>query len=1423
MVNPRIQFNKPHPCTQSRTKVRRHRIDNFCFLVILSVLLTSVGSLAFAASDPNTNQYSTGGCSRQQDIGLTLGDPISAYSGAYHFDLALLSLGGPMNLNFTLHYRSDFDQIVFSGIGVPYRFWWGPLETMEVYEGYWVTIQIHNGDAISFKKSGDQWVPTEGDDFGFKDNVYPAPWVLQETSDYFYLMDPIAEKVRIFHKSGSIARIVDSNGNQLIYSYDEQGLLIRVEDGLGRSLDFTYQTIGGNTVLVGVTDQASRQVSLTHETQGADNDDDWTLRSVTDPMGQTTMFHYTWVEVDQWSIWTNMIIGVEQPAGNVPYAQSYEKQSLHGGIAVRVTSQENAYGNTTTLAYDPNDYIVTETRPDGTTQVYKHYSHHGLPKSLADPTGKVIRFGRDAVNNRSTSVTDRLGDTTQITYHSETGKIASTTNAEGQTTTFTYAAQDQVITNPANGESVTFTFYNVSRITYADGSHEDSTYDDHGNVLMYTDRSSKNWRYTYNDRGQVLTVANPAGGITTFTYTTDATLAGRTDSDVGITTYSYDDYKRLNRITRPDNSTVRLTYDLNNRLQTVTDERSKTTTFAYDDNGNLVSHTDPLTHSATYAYDLMDRIMDRTDPSGQHSTYAYDELNRPASFTDRNGNTTTFGYDSRGWLTGLTDPAGKTWITNYDDEGVPSSTTTPLELTTTYQTNKLGRNTCITDPLGEKIHYAYDRLGRLTSITDRMERSTDYEYDTSGRLISATEPVAGSATYTRNDLGQLSRITDMQGNEWDFGRSPMGRLISQTDPLGREYSYAYDTRNRLQRVASPNGDVSNITYDETSHVTRITYSDGLSLNYTYDDAGRLLTADNLTLTYDARGDITNSKDGSASFGASYDAGQRLKTVTYDGLATVTYVYDERNLLTRVEDDLSNAWMEIAYDDDGRLTEIHRSNGVSTTFVYDNAGRVIRIQDATLADQQYTLNAEGEPTEAVLNVPLGGGAIRYTYDGAGRLTDADYGGDNQLALAYDVSGNLLSRSGITTLDAVRTEENYDYDAAAQISSASYEYDARGRQTAAPGKTFAYDGASRLTSITADGNIVAFTYNCLGDLRSRTAGGATTYFYHNYALGLAPIIAEKEGASYKRFYVYTPGGRLLYSIDVATNEVRFYHFDRVGSTLFLTDGGGQATDAYAYSPYGRLLSHTGTSDQPFTFIGRYGVRWEPVGDLYDMRARAYEPTIARFLSRDPVWPVLISIRGLNPYQYASQNPLRHIDPKGKQVSGRFSPQPTQSGRKSVHKWIDRWIDQLVDKMEEEFWTVEAERVAAGLRAGDVSFLTLADKITLFAPEQVRTDIWSTIEPAIEDFVMNDALRIAAGLRTGDPAYVSQAFNLVEFWEQDMPDLTHLVQGELTQALSDFIDREFDRLHHMRMTGSDRFNAEAQHFFEFLDMIEGTRWQQ
>jgi RHS repeat-associated protein len=136
------------------------------------------------------------------------------------------------------------------------------------------------------------------------------------------------------------------------------------------------------------------------------------------------------------------------------------------------------------------------------------------------------------------------------------------------------------------------------------------------------------------------------------------------------------------------------------------------------------------------------------------------------------------------------------------------------------------------------------------------------------------------------------------------------------------------------------------------------------------------------------------------------------------------------------------------------------------------------------------------------------------------------------------------------------------------------------------------------------------------------------------------------SLQRYYVWAPGGDLLYMIDAAEgNKVYFYHFDRTGSTLALTDGAGNVTDAYAYDPYGKLLAHTGGSSQPFTFVGQWGARQEGnSGELYHIRARYYDAVTARFISPDPIWPQIEDPQQLNPYTYANNSPLNYVDVNG-----------------------------------------------------------------------------------------------------------------------------------------------------------------------------------
>ena len=103
--------------------------------------------------------------------------------------------------------------------------------------------------------------------------------------------------------------------------------------------------------------------------------------------------------------------------------------------------------------------------------------------------------------------------------------------------------------------------------------------------------------------------------------------------------------------------------------------------------------------------------------------------------------------------------------------------------------------------------------------------------------------------------------------------------------------------------------------------------------------------------------------------------------------------------------------------------------------------------------------------------------------------------------------------------------------------------------------------------------------------------------------------------------------------SSSNLSVYHFDGSSNTVAITNGSQTVVKSYAYQPYGTL-------DQPFTFVGQFGVMREP-NSFYYMRARYYDPEAGRFISEDP-----IGFEGeqANLYSYVLNNPINRIDPSG-----------------------------------------------------------------------------------------------------------------------------------------------------------------------------------
>ncbi len=1080
-------------------------------------------------------------------------DPINTYTGelfdSYSPDI---NLGGPMPLFFSRYYASGLNNLGVTGnMGDNWRhnFEW----KMTIF-GTDANITSNKGRSIYFSNNGTSWNLTGKAD---------VPFQLAANGSDYVLYEPGTEHLYTFDSSGKLTKIEDGKGNTHTLTYSGT-TLTQVSDGLGRTLTFTY---GGSSKLSTISD-GTRSVTLGYTI----ND----LTSVTDARGEVTNYAYAT---------GGLLTSKTRPAGNVPYTQTYDGNG-------KVATQTDALGNTHTFSYVSPGTTMT----DPLSNTCKH-THSGNGEITANQRqdGKSSSMGYDS-NGRRNTVTDLLGDTTAYTYHTASGKLASITNADSTSITYTYTSRTH---------SSGIVFYDLTGITYPDSTTESFTYDSSGNVTSRTDRAGKVWSFTYNSRGQVLTATNLLTGVTTNTYSADGTLATRIDPAGNTTTFGYDSLKRLILIAHADGTTRAFTYDNNNNRLTVKDERGNTTTLTYDNNNNLATITDRLGNTTTFAYDLMDRVTSVTDPLGNASSRTYDELERLKTFTDRNGDTTTLGHDSRGRLTSITDAAGKVWSRTYDAESIIASATNPLSNTTSFISDKMGRITKTTSPLSNVTNVTYDSMGRVTTIQSPLNETTTNSYDALGLISSISIPGSISASYTRNALGLITAVTDPNGNSWNRAYDAQGRRTFRTDPLGNVTSYIYDNRNRISQVTLPGSlGTQTITYDDTNNVTRRLYSDGTDLAYTYDNNGRLTGADGVSLAYDDNGRITSSN----GIAITRDAGGRISTMTLATGKTVTYAYDNRNLLTSVTDWLGGT-TTFTYDAAGQLTTITRPNGITTTYTYDNDGRVIGLQEGSLSSISLIRDGEGQITAATRTLPL----------------------------------EPTLTSSTTTLT---------YDAASQVSS--YTYDKMGRLTADDTRTYTWDLASRLTTYTEGGGTVSFVYNGMGMRTSRTQDGTIRSYVWNYILSLPSVSVVREKGGDIRYFVHTPEGALLYSIDVDTDARSFNHFDEMGNTTFVTSDDGTLIASYAYSPYGQLIASTGSLDNPFTWQGQSGVMDEGNG-LYYLRARYYNADTARFISRD----LIRSIHPLevNPYQYANANPLKFIDPSGLSAKARLREMETR----------------------------------------------------------------------------------------------------------------------------------------------------------------------
>jgi RHS repeat-associated protein len=374
-----------------------------------------------------------------------------------------------------------------------------------------------------------------------------------------------------------------------------------------------------------------------------------------------------------------------------------------------------------------------------------------------------------------------------------------------------------------------------------------------------------------------------------------------------------------------------------------------------------------------------------------------------------------------------------------------------------------------------------------------------------------------------------------------------------------------------------------------------------------------------------------SKEGKAPGGVTtaftYDVvGNRTQKTLPNGAYT-TYNYGNRNWLTSLANRKSDATLVSSYayahDYVGNRTAMTEANGDVSSYVYDNVYRLVSEEkrnsgNTLLWRYQYTYDGVGN--RLTMN---NSGVITYTYDANNKLTQL-VGPSGTTTFGYDGNGNTTS---MVTPGPVTTTYGYDYEnqltsVTAPTYTAGYTYSADGLRLRAqesnnpyPDRWMQYDGVRPVLEGTLSGD----TFTTL----------------NRYVL---------EGASY-----YDP----LISASIGGSNW-YYLYDGLGSTRQLLDSSQNVTDTYAYEAFGNVMASTGSTPNPYKYVGSLGY-YATGSSLQHLGARYYLPEVGRFMSQDPL--------GIgHPYSYCDSHPLVFVDPHG--LESYFWADLGESGRALGH---------------------------------------------------------------------------------------------------------------------------------------------------------------
>ncbi|XP_066930554.1 uncharacterized protein [Clytia hemisphaerica] len=529
---------------------------------------------------------------------------------------------------------------------------------------------------------------------------------------------------------------------------------------------------------------------------------------------------------------------------------------------------------------------------------------------------------------------------------------------------------------------------------------------------------------------------------------------------------------------------------------------------------------------------------------------------------------------------------------------------------------------------------------------------------------------------TNDDLVQTSinaegAISSVQYSE--NGRS----LVKLTDGNGVTYHNTFLEDSNLNVTTYPDGLTEEYKYNEKGNLISIQSRDEEITNYLYDQDQRLnqkkSKETSTTYEYFNTGLLKKVKTKDSTVEISYDENKRPVRVTYDGKTNLFYKYNDIGQRVSLTDSSGLYNITYHYDVNGRfvsakqnghhrLLKVNHGNGVIDSF---------ETGDKTVTSLKF-LNRTGALEKMSIKRKTGEEQVfEYQYDRLGRkkkieetygntkrvwklaydrisqLIGFDNGGNIENEITYDDNWNRKSMktkqktfeyqtNDMNQLLSVNTDEQITYDLNGnliRVENLAEQMDQK----------FEYNDGQKLKSFSEKSQTCSYVYDALDHLKQEICAGVVTDFLIDpFGMFGADIIGEFTGGNSTYFFHGMEHG-LISQLQVHNNNAMFYYqFDHIGSVIGMTDVQGQIVNTYTYDPFGNILIKNEQFQNPYQFIGQWGVKTLPhLLGVYSMRNRIYFARYGRFGALDP-----IGFGGgyMNLYCYVGNNPTKVIDPQG-----------------------------------------------------------------------------------------------------------------------------------------------------------------------------------